>query len=240
MAMKVLPVSAIQQRNKAFMGQLQHTVQVGPFLSVSAVTGAARHATCRCLHGHGQPPAPAAAGACQCRLACQQQACLWPAAVQRWEACPGARRQIEDVLAARLADRVSLAQHGTAQCSHQLPTLPFFGGAGSRRASLPHVCMRRCSAAGAARRLALSELGPTPRPLAAFSIPLQQLLMRSMARNRPAALLEVWAGVTCPPAPPGTPSIDGRPPLHPMLLPIAVSEGGAAAWRCCCCGRAVE
>ena len=51
----------------------------------------------------------------------------------------------------------------------------------------------------------------------------QQSLMRHLAHNRPKALLEVWAGVTCPPAPPGTPSIDGRPPLPPLLLPIAVS-----------------
>ena len=63
--------------------------------------------------------------------------------------------------------------------------------------------------------------------------------MRHLAQNRPKALLEVWAGVTCPPPPPGTPSIGGRPPLHPMLLPIAVRAREGlflcdALLLCCC------
>lgn len=37
-----------------------------------------------------------------------------------------------------------------------------------------------------------------------------------------STLMELWAANCCPAAAPGTPSLDGRPAIHHVLLPIAV------------------
>ena len=63
-----------------------------------------------------------------------------------------------------------------------------------------------------------------PRP--SLAPRLQHCMMRYMASQRPTDLLQIVGRFTCPPPPPGSAGAagaDGRPPLHDLLLPIAVS-----------------
>jgi hypothetical protein len=49
----------------------------------------------------------------------------------------------------------------------------------------------------------------------------RQALIRHLAEHKVPTLMELWAANCCPPAAPGTPSLDGRPTIHHVLLPIA-------------------
>jgi hypothetical protein len=58
----------------------------------------------------------------------------------------------------------------------------------------------------------------------------RQALIRHLAEHKVPTLMELWAANCCPPAAPGTPSLDGRPTIHHVLLPIAVSARHASCW----------
>lgn len=55
---------------------------------------------------------------------------------------------------------------------------------------------------------------------------LQHEVMTILAKQRPSTLLDLLQPRICPAPPPGTqPSSAGKPPMHPVLQPIAVGTG---------------
>lgn len=154
--------------------------------------------------------------------------------LQRWEACPGSRCEIEETVASRFAIRVS-SSPGCAGLPLHVPGSRT--GCGGTTCGTAPLCSRPvllCS-----RPVLRHSPAPISHSLLAPPAPLQHALMRYMAEHRTERMLQLFAMTSCPLPPAGTPGIDGRPAIHALVLPIAVRCTVPACGRlvACRCGR---
>ena len=156
----------------------------------------------------------------------------------QWENNPSSRLPIERMLAGRMADRVRVVGGAVGQ-RHSLGLPACRPNTVSDHLLIPQSFCCSCAAV-AMPPVPNLHLPTYPPALFAFltclistslcvadsGSGLQHEVMTMLAQHRPRTLLDLLQPRICPPPPPGTqPSSAGKPPLHPVLQPIAVGVG---------------